>query len=81
MRNRGIVVDGDLIYFYDNQGTTEICELDANRQLVRIKRTEFDREIATPAGVFRLRQGREHPGSAPVFRRLRRSGLAGLARR
>ena len=67
LRPRGIVVDGDLIYFYDNQGTTEICALDDNRQLVRIKRTEFDREIATPAGNFAFDRIASTPGAHLCF--------------
>jgi hypothetical protein len=67
LRPRGIVVDGELIYFYDNDGTTEICELDGNRQLVRIRRTEFDREIATPEGDFALDRIASTPGAHLCF--------------
>ena len=67
LRPRGIVVDGDLIYFYDNQGTTEICVLDGDHRLVTIKRTEFDREIATPEGNFALDRVVSTPGAHLCF--------------
>ena len=67
LRPRGIVADGDLIYFYDNQGTTEICVLDGNHRLVTIKRTEFDREIATPEGYFAFNRVVSTPGAQLCF--------------
>ena len=67
LREGGIVVDGDLIYFHDRQGTTEICVLDRDHRLVTIKRTEFDREIATPEGHFAFDRVASTPGAHLCF--------------
>jgi hypothetical protein len=67
LRNGGIVVDGDLIYFQDQEGTTEICVLDRDHRLVTIKRTEFDHETATPEGYFAFDGVVSTPGAHLCF--------------
>jgi hypothetical protein len=59
----GMVVDGDLIYFYDKFATTEICTLDSNHQLVRVRRKEDDREIVLPIGELALKRIASTPGA------------------
>jgi hypothetical protein len=46
---KGVVAEGNLIYLYfdDSIRTTELCVLDTSRQLVTLKRTEFDFDLST----------------------------------